>query len=278
MISIIICSRTQSISNDLSENIKDTVGCDYELIVIDNSENKYSIFEAYNLGIEKSKGEHLCFTHDDILFHTKDWGLIVENLFKEKKELGLLGIAGAKSKTKIPSAWWDCPEADKVLYLKQHLRNGNIDDWKKGFTNKNIENVVAIDGVFMIARRDNRFRFQESFKGFHGYDLNISLEYIKMGYEIVVSDFIFVEHFSLGKLDKNWFTNTLQLHKLYSNILPLKVKEGFFCKDFEFINGVNFIKGLLSFGAKKDAFAIWLRLIVIKPISRFHFNFFKKIF
>jgi hypothetical protein len=45
MISIIICSRTQTISSDLFENIKDTIGCDYELVVIDNSENTYSIFD-----------------------------------------------------------------------------------------------------------------------------------------------------------------------------------------------------------------------------------------
>jgi hypothetical protein len=32
-----------------------TIGCEYELIIIDNSENKYSIYEAYNLGIERYK-------------------------------------------------------------------------------------------------------------------------------------------------------------------------------------------------------------------------------
>ena len=68
MISIIICCRIQTINKDLSENIKNTVGCDYELIVIDNSQNSYSIFEAYNLGIERSNGDYLCFIHDDILY------------------------------------------------------------------------------------------------------------------------------------------------------------------------------------------------------------------
>ena len=78
MISIIICSRTQAISKDLSENVQNTVGCDHELVIIDNSENQYSIFEAYNLGIKQSKGEYLCFAHDDILFHTK--GALQKNL------------------------------------------------------------------------------------------------------------------------------------------------------------------------------------------------------
>jgi hypothetical protein len=277
MLSIIICSRTQTINNNLSENIKNTVGCECEFIVIDNSENQYSIFEAYNLGIEKSTGYYLCFIHDDILLHTPNWGLLVLDIFDQNKKLGLLGVAGAKTKTKRPSAWWDCPVSDKLLYLKQHLRNGSIEDWEKGFTDKNIEEVVAIDGVFMIARRDNRFNFQEPFKGFHGYDLNISFEYIKLGYEIMVSNLILVEHFSLGKMDKDWYCSTLHMHNLYSNLLPLKVEKRIVVKEVEFANGVNFIKGLLFFKFKKEAFVLWLQLIMIKPVSRFHFNFMKEI-
>jgi hypothetical protein len=55
------------------------------LIVIDNSENAYSILEAYNLGIEISKGDFLCLIHDDVLFHTKNWGSIVQDVFEQNK-------------------------------------------------------------------------------------------------------------------------------------------------------------------------------------------------
>ncbi len=276
MLSIIICSRKSKLSTSFSENLKDTIGCDYESIVIDNSGNIYSIFEAYNLGIERSKGDFLCFIHDDILFHTKNWGFIVQDVFEQNKKLGLLGVAGAKTKTKMPSAWWDCPEVDKLLYIKQYLRNGSVEDWEKGFTDKSMEKVVAIDGVFMVARRDDNFSFHKSFEGFHCYDLNISFEYFKLGYEIMVSNLILVEHFSLGKLDENWYSSTLQMHKLYSNLLPLK-EEAIDYKDFEFRNGTNFIKGLLYHKYKKQAFLLWLQLIIIKPISRFHFYFMKEI-
>lgn len=277
MISIIICSRTQTIDRNLSKNIKNTIGCDYELIVIDNSDNTYSIFEAYNVGIDRSIGDYLCFIHDDILFHTKDWCLLVEEIFEQNKKLGLLGVAGAKSKTKMPSAWWDCPEADKLLYLKQHLRDDSVEDWEKGFVDKNIEKAVCIDGVIMIARKDGRFRFQESLKGFHGYDLNISFEYIKLGYDVMVSNLVLVEHFSLGTLNKDWFSSTLKMHKLYSNLLPLKAEKNIVAKEVEFANGVNFIKGLLFFKFKKEAFVFWLQLIIIKPVSRYHFKFLKQI-
>lgn len=107
MISIIICSRTSVISDNLLDNILLTIGADHELIVIDNSENKYSIFEAYNIGINKSKGEIVCFIHDDINFLTLNWGGILIEIFNENKKVGLIGVAGAKSKTKMPSAWWN---------------------------------------------------------------------------------------------------------------------------------------------------------------------------
>ena len=60
MISIIICSRTPDISRELKQNIATKIGCDYELVVIDNSSNGHSIFSAYNEGVEKAKGELLC--------------------------------------------------------------------------------------------------------------------------------------------------------------------------------------------------------------------------
>ena len=66
MISLIICSRTADISDELKQNIATTIGCEYELCVIDNSRNEYSIFTAYNEGVRRAKGDILCFMHDDI--------------------------------------------------------------------------------------------------------------------------------------------------------------------------------------------------------------------
>ena len=78
MLSLIICSRTPRISEELEKNIAETIGCEYELVVIDNSKNKYSIFSAYNEGVRRSKGDVLCFMHDDILYKTNGWGTKVD--------------------------------------------------------------------------------------------------------------------------------------------------------------------------------------------------------
>jgi hypothetical protein len=51
MISIVICARANDINEALKENIQNTIGVPYELIVIDNGKNEYSIFSAYNKGV-----------------------------------------------------------------------------------------------------------------------------------------------------------------------------------------------------------------------------------
>jgi hypothetical protein len=44
---------------DFVKNIADTIGTEYELVHIDNSDTKYSILEAYNEGIRLSKYNNL---------------------------------------------------------------------------------------------------------------------------------------------------------------------------------------------------------------------------
>ncbi|MBZ4036563.1 glycosyltransferase family protein [Flavobacterium sp. 17A] len=278
MLSIIICSRTKSISNDLVNNINQTIGIEHELVVIDNSNNEYSIFEAYNIGLTQSKNQLICFLHDDIHFITQNWGKIVVEIFQKNKDIGLIGIAGAKSKTKMPSAWWDCANEDLYMNIYQHLRDGRKEHWYKGFTNNALEDVVAIDGVFMAARKDNSIIFNTKLSGFHNYDLNFSFEYLKNRYRVVVTKEILLEHLSIGILNESWYKSTLQIHELYRNFLPLNKSNYDSSKKYEFINGARFLDHLLKLKLKKQAFYLWIKLFKIKPASKFQFKFFKSLF
>jgi len=280
MISIIICSRKSNISRELTTNIDKTIGCDYELIVIDNSQNTYSIFEAYNIGIEKSKGEYLCFIHDDIRFHTTNWGKIVESIFQSEEDIGLIGIAGTKVKSKMPSAWWDCPKKYRVINIKQHLKSGQIEDWYEGWKNDNIEEVVAIDGVFMAMKNDGKIIFDEKLKGFHCYDLYLSLKHHILGKKVIVTNKILIEHFSVGNLDKSWVESSNLFHKKYKKYLPiisnkacklenLKNKEVNLC--------ANFISKLIECKLYKDAIYWWFEVFKLKPVAKFHYRFWYRI-
>ena len=54
MLSIIVCSnKDDEYFHNFTANLQDTVGVPFEVIQIDNSKNKHSIFSAYNLGASR---------------------------------------------------------------------------------------------------------------------------------------------------------------------------------------------------------------------------------
>lgn len=277
MISIIICSRKSIIDARLSENINDTIGCEYELIIIDNSESKYSIFEAYNLGIRRSNGNYLCFIHDDILFHTLAWGNVIKSIFQSDLNVGLIGVAGAKLKTKMPSGYWNCPNIFKEINILQHS-NEKVEMWNFGFENNSLSRVVAIDGVFMVLKKENNIKFNEILKGYHNYDLNISLENYIQGFKTVVTNQILIEHYSEGNINKSWYDSTYKIHQIYKAILPISLDKNVPTKELEIKNGFNFLKYYMKNRFYKGSFNLWVKLFLIKPFTRNHIEISKIFF
>lgn len=278
MISIIICSRTEFISEELQNNIQITIGVDYEFVVIDNSKEEYSIFEAYNIGIKRSKGEYWCFIHDDILIKTTDWGKQIQEIFSINPEFGLLGIAGGKIKTQMPSAWWDVN--DNVLKIKQHHKDGSCEIWDQGFVNSDIVEVMAIDGVFMAMRRNDKVIFDERLKGFHNYDLYLSLQHRIRKNKVIVSNKIFLEHFSDGSLDRSWLKSTSLFHKMYKKYLPNFINgqyEKEQLKKIEYKIGIQFITKLIEQKLYREAIHWWFEIFKLKPKSKYHYLFWKQI-
>lgn len=246
MISIIICSRRNQIDQKLEDNIKQSIGADFEFVIINNTDNKFSIFEAYNLGIQKSKGDVLCFLHDDILFHTQDWGRILELEFQKNPDFSLIGIAGAKVKTQFATGWWDCENKYKVKNILQHEK-GNVRKEYLGFNDDNLNEVVAIDGVFMALKSSEPILFDTNLKGFHNYDLNLCCEILSKNKKIGVTKNILIEHFSLGTLDKNWFISTILFHKKYHK----ELKKNKFNFEAEIFAGKKYIDHYLNILGKK---------------------------
>lgn len=253
MISIIVCSRTKFLCEELSRNINDTIGAAYELIVVDNSESTYSIFEAYNLGIHKSKGNILCFIHDDILFHTNNWGKILQLQFEENFSFDLIGVAGSKVRTQFPVGWWDCEHKYKVINLIQH-DNGNVNKYTIGLNDCNLEEVLSIDGVFMAFKNSFDFLFDENLNGFHNYDINLSSEVIAKGKKIGVTGNILIEHFSSGTLNKDWLISRILYHKKNHSFL----KNNISTFEQELFAGKKFIDHIINiFGKKRSSFYIF---------------------
>lgn len=277
MISIVVCSKQVDVSASYKQNIAETIGCDYELIVIDNLSGSSSICQAYNNGIKNASFDIICFQHDDILHHTKNWGIVIKQLYEADKNLGLIGVAGSKSKTRMPSGWWNCPNNHVVRNIIQHFPTGEIKMMQNGFDELNDVEVSVIDGVFMVMKKNSSIEFNENIDGFHNYDLNVSFEHSIFQKKIIVSNKILIEHFSIGKMNKSWCQSAMIVHELYSSFLPTSVDQRYNFKKQEVNNGIFFTEELLKYFMFKSCFILWSRLLLLKPFSKFHFRFVKLI-
>ena len=215
-------------SEDLLNNIEETIGVDYEIIAIDNSEQKYSICSAYNYGAKQSKYPFLCFVHEDVVFHSKLWGeKIISHL--TPSQTGIIGLAGSGFIPRIPTKWLKNERARNIIQSSNH----------KNYVTKHFiipenytlskKEVVALDGVFLCMRQVVfvHLQFDETLGGFHAYDLDISIQsHVAKFTNYVVYD-IFIEHLSIGNFNKEYFERTIAVFKKWEKFLPISTKNFF---------------------------------------------------
>ena len=213
MLSIIISSYQPHYYIALEKNIADTIGIPYEIIKIDNP-GIMGICEAYNRGAEKAQYDYLLFLHEDVLFETKDWGLILTQLLS-KKSIGCVGLAGGDYVSTYPLPWWQNKER-RFFHLNQISTN----EEKKINRLTEHKNVIFLDGVFIACRR-NIFletRFSDYLQGFHGYDMDFSWR-ASQTHQNIVSHEITLTHFSAGHPNIEWFKSLILIWE-QSKIAP----------------------------------------------------------
>ena len=222
MLSIIVCSRNKTLSKSFVENIISTVGTVHEIISIDNSKNEYSIFSAYNLGFAKSKYPYICFVHEDVSFLTQNWGIkIIEHL--QIPKTGLIGLAGGDLATRIPASWSTLMSCVNIVQSDRTGKKPTRLILLPVNQKESRRSVILLDGVLMCMKREllKKIHFDEQFKGFHGYDFDISIQSTLAGYINYVIFDIKLQHFSRGKTDAVYYKNLISIFKKWQNYLPL---------------------------------------------------------
>lgn len=222
MISIIICSTKSDISDVLKENIQETVGVPYELVVIDNSKGEYSIFEAYNIGVERAKYPYICFIHEDIMFRSLDWGTILCKVFDDDDSIGLIGVVGTYMLPKLPQGWWYGAAVGSVVQ-SDRSKTMKKEPYVIEYEHIALNDAVACDGLFLSIpkRLFSSIKFDtETYNGFHCYDLDICMQVLDFGCRVVVVENVIIEHFSRGIYSKSLLSNLLQFNKKWQNKLP----------------------------------------------------------
>lgn len=225
MISIIISSVDKAMLLAVSQNIADTVGVPFEIIGIDNSNGAKGLCAVYNEGAQRAKYDLLCFMHEDVSMITSGWGAIVNRIFEENPEVGLIGVAGSSFKPLSPSGWQGV-SGIRTNYLNviQRFKYNDLptEHSYRNPKNEKLAKVVSVDGVWLcttkkvlsIARFDD-----QTFTGFHKYDLDFSMQ-VRQHYQVVVTYDILLEHFSEGELSKDWVFETAKFNAKWINQLP----------------------------------------------------------
>lgn len=184
---------------------------------IDNTQAD-SMAKKYNYAIEnivlKNNDPIICFRHNDCTIKTPidvcDYKLT--KLFEEK-DVGLAGVIGTIA-LDTNCTWWNgVPRAGgRWTYGSGYIIQGGI-----GQDGKPVEYpmndhpgvhdyLATVDGCCMFFPRwvfEEGLRFDESLKGFHFYDTDISLQVLERGLKVSTID-ITVKHSSEGKPPKEF--------------------------------------------------------------------------
>lgn len=202
------------------QNVKETIGIEYEIIKIENP-GLMGICEAYNRGKKLAKYPYLCFCHDDLIFKTDNWGKIVISFFKDHDNIGLLGIAGSIYKSWSPSTCF-CQDNRFNRINIRHVLPDKVERININPYNTDWEYVATLDGCWLCTTKDiaNQYNFDDqTFKNFHCYDIDYSLQ-IGQTYKLAITNKINIDHFSQGNYTREWFIDTISLHKKWSKKLP----------------------------------------------------------
>lgn len=227
MLSLIICSKQYTISEECKSNIDNTIGkIPYEIICIDNSKKDFSIFQAYNYAIKKAQYPFICFMHEDILYHTTNWGELIINKLNNKK-IGLLGVMGAHYIDQY-SQYYHVPGICRGKVIQGEYKNGiYIKKIDERYQYKQLGcNVIVIDGLWIASRKELFDKGilhwdEDTYKGFHFYDMDLCMQANIKGLKIQIVDELLIEHKSIGKLDLEFYNNSIIFHKKWNSYLPI---------------------------------------------------------
>jgi len=244
MISIIICSISPEKCNASVDNFKRTIGCPHEVIIFDNRKTKYGLCKVYNHCAMQTNGDFLCFIHEDVLFKTENWGLILKNFYNSNENCGILGFAGGAYSPRMFMNWY------VDIRYENYTFPSEIDDImetiKTNPRNELFSKVITLDGFCLFTSKNNwkNYKFdEETFDGFNFYDIDFSMGQYLNGRCNYVCHTIEVTHLSRGTYAKDYFDAAIKFRHKYVNILPQNINCSFF---------KSFIMEL------KSAFSYWM--------------------
>ena len=180
-IAFIICIFDESQFKTCTSYINDLeipLGIEVEILSIKETTN---IAHAYNIGLNKSDAKYKVYLHSNTYIINRNFIKDVLDIFTKSKQIGLIGVVGAK---RLPTngLWWT-----DVGYVGEVniLRNTTTEYCKLNNIIEKYEIVEAVDGLIMATQFDIRWK-EEVFDGLYFYDISECMEFNKKGLQVVV--------------------------------------------------------------------------------------------
>lgn len=227
-ISVVVSTRKNNKETIHEKNVRKTIGLDaVEYIQIVNNGGTFGICSAYNQGVEKAHGEIIVFVHDDVFFVEGGWGSVLKKKFVDES-IGLIGVAGTEYLFADNPAWVLAGRPFIHGHVIHELNNGNTYNLTVFSWDKKDRDVVVVDGLFFAIRRNlfSDIAFdEETFDGFHFYDMDICMQ-VRKTHRCIVTWDILVKHQSGGAFDDTWKKYALKFIRKYHSDLPATCADG----------------------------------------------------
>ena len=172
---------------------------DSEMVVLSE---RGTIFENYNRLLERFTGwnglEALVLVHQDAELVDADFAAVVREALRDPR-VGLVGCVGAIGVRSI--AWWEA-SVTLASFINRYQEHGGGDlasfswEWENAPAYARLGEVETIDGFVMVLSPwvVQNIRFDQSLGGFHGYDLDFSLQVRAAGRQVRTADFRAIHH------------------------------------------------------------------------------------
>jgi glycosyltransferase involved in cell wall biosynthesis len=259
---------TRSTKPELIEYFKKTCGNPKKVEVIEKVNNgQKGLSEVYNEILNESQNDIIVFCHDDIEFDTKNWGEKLTKLFERNPEYGIIGIAGTTDL--VDGRWWKIKES--MTGIVSHKNEGK--KWTNNYSEdqgNKLKEVVILDGLFFaVDRRKIKTGFDESFEGFHFYDIPFCFSNHLKGVKLAVTTQIRVTHMSIGQTNQQWEENKVRFEEKFKDDLPVRLTNNRTIEE-RMILDINKVGiGMTTYNAehriKQSAFTVpkWMKHFVI---------------
>ena len=183
-----------------------------------------SLAEAYNRAIRAAGGETIIFSHDDIEILSPD---LAQRLAAHLARFDIVGVAGT---TLMGHPRWLQAGPPYLFGQVAHpIPEGGFMVDIYGAPRRAIGQIQALDGLFLAMKTPvaRALMFDEqTFDGFHGYDVDFTFRAYQAGYRLAVACDIQVLHESPGNFDQTWETYARRfIDKHVSRLALLPPKE-----------------------------------------------------